>query len=109
MQEFFEKKFKKNEFSPCIVQGDCGKSVKNQPLQQRPIFPSPLWGVSVPLELQQALENSLTGKAIDLNKLQGSLSLVPTHSLSGTAYSVAHTRYCAGLSILTTEKMPKVA
>ena len=29
-----------------------------------------------------------------------------THSLSGTQYSVAFTRYCVGLTILVTENIP---
>ena len=39
--------------------------------------------------------------------LQGSSSSVFIHSLSGTQYSVALIRYCAGRSIRTTEKIPK--
>lgn len=38
--------------------------------------------------------------------LQGSSSEGLTHSLSGTVYSVAVIRYCAGRSMRTTEKKP---
>ena len=54
-----------------------------------------------------AQENSAVGNAIDLNTLQGSLFEGEIHSLSGMIYSVAETRYCPVLTILTTEKIPR--
>ena len=52
-------------------------------------------------------QNSVVGKAIFLNIAQGSSSSGDTHSLSGTQYSVAFIRYCAGRTIRTTENIPR--
>ena len=52
--------------------------------------------------------NSHTGNAILLKILQGLSSSAVIHSLSGTAYSVALMRYCAGRTIRTIEKIPMV-
>lgn len=51
-------------------------------------------------------ENSAVGNAICLNKLHGSSTVGKTHSFSGTEYSTALIKYCAGRSMRTTEKNP---
>ena len=76
------------------------------PLVFYPLQPHLPLGLSPFVDVYSGGQNSDVGKGICLKTQQGSSSSALTHSLSGTQYSVALIRYCAGLTILTTEKIP---
>ena len=76
-------------------------------LDQHPHFPPFPFSCADTELLYDPDPNSVIGKAIDLNTLQGSSLEGEMHSLSGIIYSVAEIRYCAGRTILTIENMPR--